>query len=59
VVEFCQPTGADGFNLKTAAFLDFINTAAMRKTTRHLRTYLAERMTGRTFPAGFVPAMMK
>jgi len=59
VVEFCQPTGADGFNLKTAAFLDFINTAAMRKTTRHLRTYLAERMTGHTFPAGFVPAMMK
>lgn len=59
VVEFCQPTGPDGFNLKASAFLDFINTAAMRKHTRYLRAYLATRMSGHTFPADFVPVMMR
>jgi hypothetical protein len=59
VVEFCQPTGPDGFNLKAPAFLDFINTAAMRKHTRYLRAYLADRMRGHSFPADFVPVMMR
>lgn len=59
VVEFCQPFGPDGFNLKTPAFLDFINTAAMRKHTRYLRAYLASRMPDHTFPADFVPVMMR
>jgi hypothetical protein len=58
VVDFCNPTGAAGFNLKTPAFLDFINSTAMRKRTRYLRLYLAERMRGHTFPAGFVPVML-
>lgn len=58
VADFCNPTGAAGFNLKTPAFLDFINTVAMRKRTRYLRLYLAERMRGHTFPAGFVPVML-
>jgi hypothetical protein len=58
VVDFCNPTGAAGFNLKTPAFLDFINSMAMRKRTRYLRLYLAERMRGHTFPAGFVPVML-
>jgi len=58
VVDFCNPTGAAGFNLKTPAFLDFINSTVMRKRTRYLRLYLAERMRGHTFPAGFVPVML-
>lgn len=44
LVEFCAPCSAVGFNLKTAPFLDFIASAAMRKHTRHLRAYLHERL---------------
>jgi hypothetical protein len=58
VTDFCNPTGAAGFNLKTAAFLDFINSVAMRKRTRYLRLYLSERMRGHTFPDGFAPSML-
>ena len=68
VVEFCQPFGPDGFNLKAPAFLDFINTAAMRKHTRYLRAYLADRyptacreagLCDPALPADFVPVMMR
>lgn len=58
VVDFCRPTGADGFNLKTPAFLDFINAAAVRKNTRHLRAYLAARYTATPLPAKFRPVGM-
>lgn len=63
VADFCNPTGPDGFNLKTPAFLDFINTAAMRKHTRHLRAYIAERYRrvpslARPLPDRFVPTGM-
>lgn len=59
VVEFCRPGNPEGFNLKAPAFLDFIATAAMRRDTRHLRTYLSERMRGHTFPAKFRPTGME
>ena len=59
VVEFCRPGGPEGFNLKTPAFLDFIASAAMRRDTRHLRTYLADRMRGHTLPAKFRPTGME
>lgn len=58
VADFCNVTGMDGYNLKTPAFLDFINTAAMRKHTRHLRAYLADRYTSTPLPARFRPAGM-
>lgn len=44
LVEFCAPCSAVGFNLKTAPFLDFIATNAMRRHTRHLRAYLDQRL---------------
>jgi hypothetical protein len=44
LVEFCAPCSAVGFNLKTAPFLDFIASNAMRKHTRHLRAYLDQRL---------------
>jgi len=59
VVEFCRPGNPEGFNLKAPAFLDFIATAAMRRDTRHLRTYLTDRMRGHTFPAKFRPTGME
>lgn len=59
VVEFCRPGGPEGFNLKAPAFLDFIASAAMRRDTRHLRTYLTDRMRDHTFPAKFRPTGME
>ena len=59
VVDFCRPGNPEGFNLKAPAFLDFIATAAMRRDTRHLRTYLTDRMRGHTFPAKFRPTGME
>lgn len=61
VADFCNPTGACGFNLKTPAFLDFINSVAMRKHTRHLRAYIGERFRrvpslARPLPDRFIPA---
>lgn len=44
LVEFCAPCSSAGFNLKTAPFLDFLATNAMRKHTRHLRAYLDQRL---------------
>jgi hypothetical protein len=54
LVDFCAPCSAVGFNLKTAPFLDFIASAAMRKHTRHLRAYLDQRLPANvTRPAQF------
>lgn len=58
VVQFATPANGVGFNLKTPAFLDFINTAMMRKHTAFLRLYLADKLTGVTFPAGFRPTQL-
>jgi len=58
VVQFATPANGVGFNLKTPAFLDFINTAMMRKHTAFLRLYLADKLSGVTFPAGFRPTQL-
>ena len=55
VIQFATPANGVGYNLKTPAFIEFINTAPMRKHTAYLRLYLAEKMRGATFPAGFKP----
>jgi len=58
VVQFATPANGVGFNLKVPAFLDFINAAMMRKHTAFLRLYLADKLTGVTFPAGFRPTQL-
>lgn len=55
IVSFCDSGSGAGFNLKTPAFLDFVNSAAMRKHTAYLRMYLSDKLAGVTFPAGFRP----
>lgn len=55
IVSFCDSGSGAGFNLKTPAFLDFVNSAAMRKHTAYLRLYLSDKLAGVTFPAGFRP----
>lgn len=55
VLSFCDSGSGAGFNLKTPAFLDFINSAAIRKHTAYLRMYLADKLPGLTLPAGFRP----
>lgn len=44
LVRFTATCSGSGFNLKSAAFLSFIATDAMRSDTKYLRAYLADRL---------------
>ncbi len=59
VVAYCEPCGPSGFNLTTAGFLDFIASAAMRRDTRFLRAYIADRLAHRLIlPTNFQRAIV-
>jgi hypothetical protein len=57
LVRYCAPCSGSGYNLKTPAFLDFIATCEMRGETKHLRHYLADRLSPSIArPANFLRA---